>query len=793
MFSSAIIAFANGDQKYQIQGIVLEAETGNPLPYVTVSLYLQIDSSLVTGTITDMDGKFEIDKIDKEAYFLKMSFVGFDDIIVSSIYFDDTETQINIGAITMKPASTLLNEVVIKTKSSPLSNSIDKQVINVGRNITATGGSAIDALRMSPSIEIGMDNEVTLRGSTKFIVLINNKPTTLSAQQVLSQTPANLIKQIEVITNPSVKYQAEGGAGIINIVLKSGIQQGSNGMVNTMIGNRNKFGADASYNLNLKKIQLTASANWKDYSSPANHFYDRSTINSDTSLFGYMDQSRLLRQVDYAGRINLNYQLTEKDAFSYAMHSGVNIVDLNLDYKVFGSTVPASQELYSASNFNFNQNPSFITNNISYDRTLGGSLGNISMNAYYSYIKYDMETNQVSQPTDEAFNPINKPSKLDILNDNYSNDRRINIDYSRPLGKSFNLELGTMLHNYERDLDIRFLQFNNETNVWIDHPEFTNQYSFFENVYGGYVNLQGMFSGFQASMGVRAEYMDRVLNQKSTEVRYDYHRLNWFPSVNISRAINNKHNFSFALSNRINRPDEYLMNPFPEFEDPYFYSEGNPGLIPELASNMELSYRYIHKGLVLSGNIFYRSTRDKIEQLLVDTEDGKLYTSFHNNAQEERIGFEFMTNYNPAPWLGLMLSSSTFKSNISGVVDNENIEKSLFGYQIQMVNSVQLPKHTSVQLIGFYRSRVNSLQFDILPFYFFDLGINKAFMNGKLKVGLQMKDIFDTMNPTLDTRAQQTLLQGRLDGESQIILLNVSYQINSYNKKTKDAQTEFDM
>ena len=287
--------------------------------------------------------------------------------------------------------------------------------------------------------------------------------------------------------------------------------------------------------------------------------------------------------------------------------------------------------------------------------------------------------------------------------------------------------------------------------------------------------------------------MDRLLDQLSSETNYGYQKLNWFPGFSFSKTLQDKHVWGLAMTNRINRPDEYYLNPYPEFEDDYFYSEGNPNVIPEIVRNLEFSYKNISDKAVLSANIFFRKTEDKISQLLVEGANKKLSITFHNAAMDRSLGIETMGNFNFKDWWSLNATLSGYQHFISGTVLNEEISKTNLVWTAQFVNAFQIKESTSVQIINYFSSATQEVQFEVSGFYFMDLGVKQTLLNGKLDIGVQFKDVLRSMNFDLITDAQNTHLVGAFGNESPIILLNVGYQISQYKKQTKDVQTEFDM
>jgi hypothetical protein len=327
----------------------------------------------------------------------------------------------------------------------------------------------------------------------------------------------------------------------------------------------------------------------------------------------------------------------------------------------------------------------------------------------------------------------------------------------------------------------------------MDNPLFTNTFDFNESVYAAYANVNGSFKGIQISMGLRAEYMNRVLDQLDSETNYPYEKLNWFPGFSFTKSFQEKNIWSLAMTNRINRPDEYYLNPYPEFEDDYFYSEGNPNVIPEIVRNFEVSYKNISDKAVLSANLFFRTTEDKITQLLVEGPNNKLRMTFHNDAMDRSLGIETMGNFNLYNWWSLNATLSGYQQLVSGTVAEEKIAKTNFVGTAQFVNTFQLKESTSLQIVNYFSSATQEVQYKISGFYFMDLALQHSFLNERLKVSIQAKDVLRSMNYSLITEAQNTHLIGEFGNESPIILLNVGYQISQYKKNTKDVQTEFDM
>ena len=784
----------SAETKWDIKGNLVEAETGIPVPYATVTLNNQSDSSIITGAVSNDNGEFVLEKIAKGDYYIKLSFIGYEDFYINSVVFDENEKTLYLGQVIMFPASALLDGVEITARVSPISNSIDKQVLNVDKNLSATGGTAIDAIRLCPSIQVDSEGGVKLRGSSKFTVLINGKPTTLTSEEVLRHTPANLISKIEVITAPSVKYDAEGGAGVINIILKKGSQSGLNGMLNATIGTKSKYSGDFSLNMNKKKISLSAGLDWRDYTKTAVNNYYRDLYKTDTIHHAFVGQDRKIRNDNLGIRFGLDFNPDEKNNLSYSLHSGYSADEADIVAKTSGYEEPASSEKYMLNTFYLKQKPRFLTNNLGYTRQLNDKGSMLAFNVYYSFIDYELMTSQTMSEADALYKPTDSaPYLLDISNDNYSHDIRTDIDYSLGLTENTKLEVGTSIHNYTRFLDITFAEFDHGQGSWVNHPDYTNKYDFKEDVYAGYANLNSSFWGIEASAGLRIEYMDRVLEQKTTNKGYRYNKVNFFPGFSLSKSIADSHSLMLSMTNRINRPDEYMMNPFPEFEDDYFYSEGNPYLLPEIVRTVELAYRLTGKKTVFSANLYVRQTTDKIEQRLTMGAEDKMHLSFHNDCKDQSSGMEIMGSFEPVKWWSINANANVFHYQIEGNVYEVPFSRSDVSWTAQLVNSFNIKENTSIQLIGYYASKTIRSQGELSSYYFVDVSLKQQFFKGRLSINLQLKDILQSLNYQLTTYTGNMDLRGDFINESPIFLISASFQISNYNKKTKDVQTEFDM
>ncbi|MEJ2114248.1 MAG: outer membrane beta-barrel family protein [Flavobacteriaceae bacterium] len=380
-----------------------------------------------------------------------------------------------------------------------------------------------------------------------------------------------------------------------------------------------------------------------------------------------------------------------------------------------------------------------------------------------------------------------------MSNKNNSNDLRFDADYTNVISEKTNLETGVSYHQYNRFLNFIYSEFDYEQNDWVNHPDYTGKYTFNEGDYATYLNLNSSFWGLSTSFGLRMEYTDRVLISKNTNEEYKYHKTNFFPGVSLSKNLNENANVKFALTNRINRPDEYYMNPYPEFQDDYFYSEGNPYLIPEIVRNNEIGYSYSKEQTSFAANLYYRTTKNKIEQKLTVEDDDKIHTIFHNDAGDKAIGTELMYNFSVKDWWSINANANLFYYDIWANIDGVKSSNDDFSWTSQLVNSININNTTSLQVIGYYASKTARSQGELSNYFFVDIALKKQFLDGNLSVNLQLKDVLQSLNYELYTNTTNMNLVGDFNNESPILLFNVSYKLFNYKKKTKDVETEFDM
>lgn len=782
----------SGVKKGSIAGKVTERDSMAVLPYATVALYNAIDSSLVDGTITNEEGIFSIKNIPSGSYYLKAEYLGFESQIVTDIRLDDEQNFLEIGNVLLTESTTEIDELTFMGQKKQMIIKADKKVVNVDKNLSAKGGTAIDALKISPSITVNQDGIVLLRGSSSFKVLIDGKPSALKPNEALKQMPAGRIDNIEIITNPSAKYGAEGTAGIINIITKKGLGAGLNGLINASVGTGDKYNADMNLNYTNDKLNLTLGANWKNEAQ----YYNMDEI-IQTNVDGKRRTNDILfyrNQIDknLGANLTLDYRFNEKNSVSYSAEAGYTNLYIDADFKYDETIEDLENHTFVYEELNMSLLADYFTNNLSYTHSFNDN-SSWTNSIFYSKINYFMDNLQDRYYTDADFDNtgITPYYSMRYENSNFSNEIRAQSDYTKVLESGSKLELGAHYHKYQRYLDLEAENFDFDNDVWQPDTIFSNEFDFNEQIYSGYANLNGEIKGISYNIGFRLEYTDRLIESFTIDEKYEYKKLNYFPSLSLSKGFGETNQLTLNYSRRIDRPDEYFLNPFPDISNEFQEAYGNPLLRPNLTDSYELGYqKHFSKGM-FSTQAYLRATKDAYTQVIGSDEEGIMILTFDNISDDMEIGVENMVNLQALKWWSLNASLNFMGQNSEGTMNNEGFDRSAFTFDTRLINSFTIGKNTSAQLMAFYfHDRLGNSIGNVSRFYWVDASIQQNLFNQRLSVSIVAKDIFNTNQLKFDIDRSDYRFYVHRKPEYPTVMLNVSYKFNNYKNNTKRVKTK---
>jgi ferric enterobactin receptor len=792
-------------QSASIEGFTFDKFANAPLEFASVSLFKLSDSSLVSGQVADINGKFKFLNLLAGLYYIKVQFVGYD-TYKSTTFSLLTGQKLNIGAIELSVNQKFLAEVKVTGQQLQSLNKIDKQVYKADQFESAKGGTAVDVIKNMPSVTVDGQGEISLRGSKGFLVLINGKAVQTDAATILSQLPANSIENIELITAPSAKYDPDGKGGIINITTKKGADDSSAFIANVQGGlpsvrnygnaeDQQRYGADLTYNYKKDKWDFSIGANYLRNDNAGFRDGDVFTIIGIKKTSFPSLGERSFDKYNYGGRFNLTFTPSVKDQFSVGFFAGHKYQDRVADiYYSNMNTVLATGQIIGRKNY-FNAN----TQNKQGDFILG--------NVEYVHNFDDKSVLNISALVEQAGLEGSTKNRNIELQDTVQNTLstyknpltgfRIKVDHSFNLGKG-KLESG---YQYRLDQqDGRFIYAVKErgaTNFTTDQA-FSGNVTATNHIHSLYSQYSGKVNKLEYVTGLRYEYSTRDLSVKSLlNDNYKLELHNLFPSASILYNFENSWKAKAGISRRVQRTNNFELNPIPEREHSETLERGDANLLPEFIYLAEAGVtKNFSKGSLFS-TIYFQDIKNPIQRVnnvYADTILNRVYT---NADKAKRLGIELGLNYSPAKWAQLYLGTNVFRSSLSGLVLNyPNVQKNA-----AWVNSInanmnfQLNSTLSVQGNMNYISARPTVQGEDSRFYSPNMSIKKTLMSGRLTALLQWQNmdmgLLKSNEQRITTSAPDFYTTTNYIYEVDVVMINLSFNLNKLKNKLKLPGSEF--
>ena len=768
----------------RVRGIIIDSNTQQPMEYANIAIYNKRDSSLVTGGITNQNGQFDISGLGFGVYYAEANFIGYEKVSLPEIRIIPANQTVDIGKLPLNASSIEMAGIDVVADRQRIEYQIDKKVINVSQDINATGGTAVDVLENTPSVEVDIDGNVSLRGSSNFTVLIDGRPSVLSGTDALRQLPASVIDNIEIITNPSAKYDPDGMAGIINIVMKKNILAGFNGIVNAMVGTGDKYRTDLTLNYRTKKSNLFFGADWNEDNSTGKFFSERETFRNDTSLFLVADGSREFRRNGFNIRGGADLFLTEMSTLTISGTIGAFGNERTGGSNLQEFTRPAFTNKYMINNNISDRSGNLFNTNINFQQKFNKQ-GTHKLDAlfYFSRRFADDSEYQDEILTDATFN-----SNLGVLDrirseeTDLSKNYRLKIDYVKPTAKGGKIEAGLQSTFDREEEEFVFDNFDISTSQWIVNPLFSSTLNFRRDVHAGYLTWAGKIDQMQLMAGLRGEYTFREIDHAKVDKPYTLNRFDLFPTGHVSLQATKTTQLMASYSRRINRPSGGDLDPFPNYMNQYTIRIGNPELKPEYTSSYQASVMQRFGTSFISGELFYRSTNNLISRIQ-ELRDGIVYMTSTNVNRDFSMGTEIMGNFNLAKWFLLNTSLSVFNYRLEGELNGQSIDRESTNYSLRMNATFSIADNSRLQLTGFYRGPSVSPQGEMSSMFFTNMSYRQEMLKKKLTATLSIRDIFGTGRFEGTTTTPDLKNYFRFERESQVVQLTLSYRINNFRQE----------
>lgn len=800
--------FAQTGGKAKITGVLKDAKTQEPIAFATAVLVNKATNTNAKLAQTDIDGKFTMPDLANGTYTFRVSFVGYQTMVRDNISITDATGALNFGDIKMNAAAgTVLKDVTVTAQKAAMQMGIDKKVFSVDQSLVSEGGSATDLLANVPSVQTDIDGNVSLRGSSGVRVLIDGKPSLIAGgnvAQILASIPASSIESVELITNPSSKYDAEGQAGIINIVLKKNTKLGFNGSVAVSAGNRDNYNGNTNLSFQNSKVNLYGNYSYR-YGNRLGGGFQDIIYKQSTGSTAFANQTTTSNSLDKGHNIKagLDYYLAPKSVVSLSGGFNARDNDRNefVDIRQLGRTsnpVLLSNRL----NNNIGSGNSYDLN-LDYSQKFKKPKEELTFNFGYS-----SGTNNNDQDYSTTFTNINgsavniNPSLQRIFNTGENTNYNIQTDYTLPVGKAGKIEAGYRSQIRLGDNNQYADSILTNTDIYVRNNKLINNFNSKDQVHALYLNYQNQIKDFGYQLGLRAEdarldtYLEGYNGNLLTNSEGNIHYKRLYPSVFLSQKLKNEQQVQVSYTRRVNRPRPWDTNPFLDVSDPLNYRAGNPNLLPEDVHSFELGYNKYWKKVTLTSSLYFRQTNDVIQRVRsVPDASGIITTTPQNLTRQLNSGLELIGRFDLIKALNFTSNVNLYQQKIEGDARYGIEDRSGFSWNANLTANITAIKSLSFQLRGDYRAAEVMAQGKRNAMYGIDGGAKYDFPNKKASLSLNIRDVFNTRRWSMTTDDNFTFIDFQRRMQGTMGNLTFSYRFgktlfNSTKKNKKDEQQE---
>ena len=770
--------------KAGISGIITD-ESKNTIPFANVSVYSVHDSALVKGVATDINGNFAITTRPGK-YYLKISFLSYQETTLDDIIVKPKQIT-KVNKITLLEKTTTLNEYEVVAEKSSMELKLDKRVFNVEKDLANTGGSASEVLDNVPSVAVDVEGNVSLRGSEGVRILIDGKPSGMlgsSPADALKLIPANMIDRIELITNPSARYDAEGEVGIINIVLKKQEKNGLNGVFDITAGYPSNYGASYSINYRKKWINLFSSYGINYRKNPG-YGYSYQKFNVGDTTYAY----ERLREHARGGlsnnfKLGSDFYFNDKNTITISglYNYSHNINEANIVYNdydgnnlIFLSTERDEDETEIRQN---------LEGGIEYKKLFKKKEQTWVTNWKYVQSDDGEEADLIQTLSSDASSRLNQRST--------NREDQVNMlfqsDYIHPFKEKGKFEIGAK--STWRTIDNFFtVELQDGQGEWNVLKAFDNEMKYTENIYAGYIMLANELNKFSYQLGTRAEYSDIKTELKKTNEVNPRQYLNFFPSTHFSYKLDSTNTMQLSYSRRLTRPRFRHLLPFFGYTDNRNFYSGNPNLNPEYTNSFELSHlKYFEKGSIMS-SIYYRYRTGVIQRITLMDTSGYIRTFPINLNDEHAYGLETNIAYQFSKKFRINGSANFYRAINQGSYEGLDYGSDTYAWTGKLTSRLKIFWDIDWQLSFDYRSPMNYIQGRRLAMYSLNTGLSKDVLNKKGTITFSGKDLFNTRKRRTETYGNTFYNESEFQWRTRQFIISFSYRLNQ--KKQRGSRGDY--
>ena len=773
------------DKPGVIKGAIIDETTGQPMEYANIAVYNSKDSSLVTGGITDENGRFEISGMSYGEYYIEANFIGFKKTNIDEIILDKDEPLFNSGNIKLSPSAVEIGSVEVVADKAPVEFKLDKKVVNVSQMINAVGGTAVDVLENTPSVQVDIEGNVSLRGSSNFTVLIDGRPSVLGGSDALRQIPSSAIENIEIITNPSAKYEPDGTAGIINLVMKKNSMNGINGIVNASVGSGEKYRGDFTLNYRTNKFNFFIGADWRDETNEGGMSSMRESYSNDTTTYLNINGDRDFIRSGHNFKSGIELFLSPQTTLSVSGELGKSENTRNEGGKTNSYSIPAGDDDYFAVTEETSARENdFYSGRLNFQHKFNNEGHRIEAMAYYSDEDgTDTEEESEIYANENYIKTDEYADRVRTLETEDEKEFRFKLDYTYPFSEDGRFEAGLQSRVDKEIEGVQFLDYDQATDTWTENPTYSSTTDFKRDIHAIYSTFSNKMAGIQYMIGLRGELTSRkILNTNASETA-SLDRFDLFPTLHLSYQLLETNEFMASYSKRIDRPNGRDLDPAPSYYNRYTIRYGNPELKPEYTNSYELGYLKRFGRSFVSLDAFRRVTRNKIDRYEELGENDIYYLYTDNFDKDYSTGLELTGNINFAKWLLVNASVSMFNYRITGELNGESIDRESTNWDGRMNTTLKIAQNSRMQIQGFFRGSSVSAQGETKAMIFTNISYRHEFWDNKLTATLSVRDPLGTAKFERESYGEGFKSWFEWKREPRVVMLTLSYKINNFKEE----------
>lgn len=781
------------EKQVTVKGKVIDFETKVGLEYATV-VFKPLNGGTISGGITDSHGKFHVD-VAQGNYDISIEFISF-----KTQHFKEQKIteNLDLGTIELLVDAQTLNEVEIIAEKSTVEIRLDKKIYNVGKDMTVKGGTATDVLDNVPSVSVDVEGNISLRGNENVRILINGKPSAMVglSTDALKQLPADAIEKVEVITSPSARYEAEGTAGILNIVLRKGKAQGFNGSFSANAGIPDNYGLSANLNYRTNKFNFFTTTGYNYSDAPGNSLANVTYFNTSNDILGFRNEisERERKNNRFNSNFGVEYYISDKTSLIgtvfYRTSNEDELVTNTLDELNANS-------ILNKTDIRINDG-SEVDHNLEYSINLTHDFNSSGHKLSFDFQYGTDEEDQKSFITDNTVYPSyieNNPERTSTVES--SNNILIQSDYVLPIGENAQFEAGIKFDFNDLDSDYLVEDYDPLTDEFYNNTDFSNTLSFKQNIYSVYSQYGSKIKKFSYLFGLRAETTDRtiILISNGEDSYKTWTEL--FPTVNLGLELSDSESFTLGYNKRLSRPRYWFLNPFESRTSETYIRKGNVNLDPTYTNTFDLGYLKRWVKFNLNSSIYYQHAINNIEFAQteeireIDGEDTLVIVAMPINlSSEDRFGFEFTANYNPFKWWKLMSSFNFFRSITEGDFNEINYDSDNTSWFTRFNSTVSFPNIIDWQTTAMYMGPSQGAQTKREGMISINLAFSKDIMKDNATISLNVSDLLNSRKRQSTTTTPTTFSENEFQWRERQIMLNFTYRLNQ--KKKRERSPSFD-